>query len=350
MRIRLRYVRHWVDKKTGRPYARLRLPGQDEISLPGLIGSAEFMAGYHAAMRGEQPAAVVAAVTARTGPGTVNNAVALYLDSTAYLARVPSEDSRKRQAATLKQFRKVVGELRLAEIDGKYIDRVLADAPTPGVARTWLITIRPFFEWAVKQQMIEADPTAGKKVELPKSDGHHTWIEEQIARFQNHYGIGTRERLAFELLICTGQRRSDVIRMGRQHVKDGVLTIKQQKTGVPVSIPVHPQLAAAIAACPSGNMTFLTTGRGTPVSGGEFGRVFRAAVEAAGLPDECVPHGLRKAMCRRLAELGMTPHQIAAVSGHLTLKEVERYTKDFDRKQAAKQSMAALVAAQGKAA
>jgi len=62
------------------------------------------------------------------------------------------------------------------------------------------------------------------------------------------------------------------------------------------------------------------------------------------LPTTCVPHGLRKAFCRRLADLGVPPHQIAALSGHLTLKEVMRYTNAYDRRQAAKAGMAVLVA------
>jgi hypothetical protein len=65
MRIRMKYVRSWVDKKTGWPYARLRRPGLPEISLPGLIGSPEFLAGYHAAMRGEMPTLAIAEMTAR---------------------------------------------------------------------------------------------------------------------------------------------------------------------------------------------------------------------------------------------------------------------------------------------
>jgi integrase len=89
-------------------------------------------------------------------------------------------------------------------------------------------------------------------------------------------------------LVHTGQRRGDVLRMGRQHVRDGIISIKQQKTGVEVDIPVHPELAAAIAACPSEHLTFLTTDRGAPVNERHFNRWFCAAVKAAGLPASCV--------------------------------------------------------------
>lgn len=340
----MKYVRHWVDKKTGRAYARLRRPGLPEISLPGLIGSPEFMAGYHAALKGEQPTRVIAALTARSGPGTVNAAVTQYFNSNAFVSRLPSEGSRQRQISTLQKFCSLVGGLPLTGIDRKYIDRLLQNMPTLGVARTCLITIRPFCEWAVTQQMIEADPTAGIKIKLPKSDGHDTWTDEEVAQFETRWAIGTEERKALALMVCTGQRRGDIVRMGRKHLHDGVLSIKQGKTAVPVHIPVHPELAAAIAACPEGISTFLVSPTGRPFDERNFNKWFRAACDAAGLPASCVPHGLRKAFCRRLAELGLSPHQIAALSGHLTLKEVERYTKAYDRKRLAKDAMAVLVA------
>jgi integrase len=91
-------------------------------------------------------------------------------------------------------------------------------------------------------------------------------------------------------------------------------------------------------------LTFLTTARGAPVGEREFNRWFRDAVLAVGLPASCVPHGLRKACARRLAELGCSVPQIAAITGHLSLREIARYTAAYDRKQAAGQAMAKLVA------
>ena len=127
-------------------------------------------------------------------------------------------------------------------------------------------------------------------------------------------------------------------------MRNGVLSITQRKTGAQVDVPVHPELAAAIAACPNEHLTFLTTDRGAPYNEGAFNKWFRAQVRAACLPASCVPHGLRKACCRRLAEQGCSTKQIQAISGHMTLKEVERYTAAYDRKLAAKDAMAKLIA------
>ena len=70
-----------------------------------------------------------------------------------------------------------------------------------------------------------------KLVEV-KSAGHHTWTAEECQQFEAHHKIGTRERLAYELLLQAGQARCDVVRMGRQHVRNGMLTMGRQKTGV----------------------------------------------------------------------------------------------------------------------
>lgn len=41
-------------------------------------------------------------------------------------------------------------------------------------------------------------------------------------------------------------------------------------------------------------------------------------------------------MCVRLAEAGCSPHEIKAISGHLTLSEVSRYTEEANKKKLAK--------------
>jgi integrase len=176
------------------------------------------------------------------------------------------------------------------------------------------------------------------------SKGFHCWTDEEIAQFEARHPIGSKPRLAFALLLYTGQRRGDVIKMGRQHIKDGVLTITQEKTGTTVAVPVHPQLRAAIDASAgiNTNLTFIVTERGRPFPGHSFTAWFRKHCDDAGLPKRCVVHGLRKAAARRLAEAGCTVHEIAAITGHVTLREVERYTKAVDRERLARSAMARL--------
>jgi integrase len=157
--------------------------------------------------------------------------------------------------------------------------------------------------------------------------------------------VGSRPRLALALLHYTGQRRSDVVRMGRQHVRDGVLQVPRVKTGAELMIPVHLALADIIAEMAAGNLTFLTTQFGKPFTAAGFGNWFRDQCNAAGLP-HCSAHGLRKAAAWRLAEAGCTEHKIAAITGHASLREIARYTKAADQKGLARAAMEKVSAKQ----
>ena len=162
----------------------------------------------------------------------------------------------------------------------------------------------------------------------------------KIAQFEAHYPVGTRERLAFGLMIFTGQR-TDIIRMGRQHMKGEFLEVRQQKTGVVLRIPLHRDLQTILAAHRADNLTFLVTAAGQPFVPGLFSDWFIRSCHKAGLRG-LSSHGLRKAMCRRLAEAGCSASQIAAISGHKTLREVQRYTEAADQEHMARAAMAAI--------
>ena len=137
-------------------------------------------------------------------------------------------------------------------------------------------------------------------------------------------------------------RRSDVVRMGRQHVRKDAIEVRQQKTGTTLSIPIHPDLKAILDATPSEHLTFLTTKDGKPFSPAGFTNWFRECCIEAGLPKGSSAHGLRKAACRRLAEAGCSEKVIASISGHTSLREVERYTKAADQKRMAEAGMKAI--------
>ena len=189
--------------------------------------------------------------------------------------------------------------------------------------------------FAVAEGFFVDHPTAGLKLPKVKSDGVHTWMEDEIEQFERHYPTGTKEHLALALLLCTAQRVGDVVRMGRQHVRDGAIAVRQEKTRAQLSIPIVESLRRELGF---GNLTFLVTEGGKPFTPGGFGDWFKRRCREAGLP-HCSAHGLRKAACRRLAEAGCTAHEIAALSGHASLKEVERYTRAADQGWLARRAM-----------
>jgi integrase len=271
--------------------------------------------------------------------GSLGAAIKVYLNSGDFLALA---------AATQTDHRRILerlaagprGPLPFARMESRDVEQLLAEkSASPHVAKAHLKAIRAV-KVAVKLAMISKDPTAGVKVHAPTSEtGFRMWEEDEIAQFEAHWLIGSRERLAFALALFTGQRRGDVIRMGRQHVRGGVMTVRQGKTGAVVVIPVHPMLEAILAAAKGRQLTFLTTESGEPFSPNYFTNVFGHSVRAAGLPLGLSAHGLRKAMCRRLAEAGCTVHEIQAISGHKSLKEVERYTKGVEQQRLAVTAM-----------
>jgi len=323
-----KYCQPWVDRKSGRPYCYFRRRGYPRVRLSGLPWSPTFMAAYEAAMSGPRTA-IVAAV------------IAEYKDSREFFGSKSAGTQRMRRGI-LDRFGAAYGDRPFALLPPEWIEALL-DSKPPHAARSWRTTLRSLCQFGVKRRYLRADPTANIKLRAIKGDGFHTWTEDEIAQFEAHHPIGTKPRLALALLLYTAQRRSDVVKMGRQHIRDGWLHVKQEKTDKPLAIPVHPELRAVLDATPSEHLTFLVTATGKPYGPNHFSETFREWCDAAGLPKRCTAHGLRKAACRRFAEAECSGPEIMSISGHATLKELVRYTKAADQAKMARNAMAKVV-------
>jgi integrase len=335
--MRLRYVQSFVDRKTGAVFHYFRRPGFKRVRLPGLPGSCEFMSAYHDAL--DQPQMPIGAT--RTRAGTINAAIVGYYDSRTFFGSLaPGTQTMRRNI--LERFRAKHGELPIATLPPKFITASLGQMK-PSVARNWLKAVRHLIQYAISADLSRTDPTQGIKLPKMKSDGIHTWSEQEIDAYEAAHAIGTKARLAFALLLYTAQRVSDVTGMGPQHIRNGTLHVRQRKTGAVLDIPVHPDLRAVIDATPGEHLTFLTSSKvGKPYIGNALSQQFRIWCDAAQLV-HCSAHGLRKAACRRLAEAGCSTNEIAAISGHATLSEVQRYTKAADQARMARAAMARQV-------
>jgi integrase len=247
----------------------------------------DFRACACPACLGRHPSAYEAALTGprnaigagRSKPGSVAFVIAAYLDSQTFFAS-KSPGTQRMRRGILERFRAAYGDRPFALLPPEWIEALL-DAKPPHAARSWLATLRSLCKFAVKRGWLRADPTANIKLRAIKGDGFHTLTEDEIAQFEAHHPIGTKPRLAFALLLYTAQRRSDVVRMGRQHIEDGVLMVRQQKTGATLAIPVHPHLQAVLDATPSEHLTFLVTATGKPYGGNHFSETFREWCDAA---------------------------------------------------------------------
>ena len=329
------YVQAFVDRH-GRARFYFRRHGYQSVALPGLPWSPTFMAAYEAA-NGES--SLVEVGRSRTTPGTVNAAIISYFNSAAF--RALADETQRSRRGILERFRVEHGDKRIVMLQRAHIDHmVAAKAATPSAAKNFLKALRAMMAHCVANHMRDDDPTRGIRSPKIKTDGYATWTDEHIAAFEARHPIGSRARLAMALLLYTGQRRSDVLRIGRQHVRNGVLYVQQQKTNSKLAIPVHPELQAILDAAPSQHLTYLTTRDGSSFSPAGFGNLFRDWCKEAGLPKGLSAHGLRKACCTRLAEAGCSEKQIAAISGHLSMSEVARYTKAADQARLARDAMA----------
>lgn len=215
----------------------------------------------------------------------------------------------------------------------------------PEAANNLLRVVRILCAFAVDDDPAwRADnPALGIRKFRMRGDGFVAWTEADIAKYLKHWPTGSRQRLALLLLLYTGQRRGDVIQMGRQHLANDTIRVKQSKTGAQLIIPLHPDLRLVLEKQPKDGLTFLSTQYGKPFKdGASFGNKFREWCDAAGLEGRSA-HGLRKSAAVRLVEAGCTTKEVQAITGHASLREVERYTKAAEQEKLARQAIARLI-------
>jgi integrase len=216
-------------------------------------------------------------------------------------------------------------------------------AKTPHQARHFLDAMRGLFRWAHKAGLVKADPTAGvHNLPRKRTDGFIPWTEAHMAAYEKRWPIETRQRVWLDVIAYTGLRRGDAVRLGRQHIRHGVATIKTEKSGftVEVSLPILPVLQATLDAGPCGDLTFIVGANGRPLTKESFGNEFKAACKAAGVPGSA--HGVRKIAATRAADAGATEAELMAIFGWTDPKMAALYTRTANRKRLAARAMEKL--------
>ncbi|RXH36637.1 integrase [Bradyrhizobium nanningense] len=340
MRIPLKYTCEDVDRHgNGRCY--VRAPGKRRVRIRALPGPPEFMEEYQAAITTAAEAPLRQADEARKG--SFRYLCIRYYASAAYKALDISTRNSQRRA--LDEIAVEKGAKPVAIMQPRHIRRMRdAKAASPSAAKHLVKALRALFSWANEAGETSISPTIGVKKLKYRSDGHHTWTDEEIRKYYERHALRTKARHALDLLRYTTGRREDARRLGRQHMRDGRVRFRQAKNEhrnpIDIDIPMHATLAESIAAA-NVNMTFLLTEFGKPSTANGFGNKFKDWCRQADLP-HCSAHGNRKATSTALADSGATPHEIMAVTGHQSLKEVERYIKAANRRKTADAAMAKL--------
>lgn len=337
MSFRLKHIETFKDRH-GHTRVYYRRGKGKRIPLPALDSSA-FMEAYNEANRDAPKSKRKAA-----GPGTIRALLIEYFGSADFRRNKLSSQTVTRRI--LERFAEEHGDRLVADIPRKAIQKIVgAKSATPGAANNLLKKLRALMAFAIDNDWRETDPTSGLK--RFKEGTHHTWTDAELAQFEAKWLIGTRERTAYALALYTGQRRADLAGMKWSAYDRLTIVVAQLKGEMEaadesLTIPAHPLLREALDAWPRQHVRILATARANIMSPASFGNFVAGAIDAAGLPERCVLHGLRKAAARRLAEAGCTGHEIKAITGHKTLQQVEHYTKAADQKKMARSAIARL--------
>jgi integrase len=302
------------------------------IRIKAEFGTPDFDAEYQAAISGHPKPSKGSAA------GTLSWLFERYRETPVW--RDLSLETRKQREAIIAQMIRTAGDQPFAKITRTIIAGRDRRSATPAQARHFLETMRGLFKWAAKASLVRGDPTIGvEDPARPKNSGFPVWTEEQVAAYERHWPIGTRQRVWLDVLLYTGLRRGDAVRLGRQHIRNGVATIKTEKSGftLEVTLPILPVLAETLSAGPCGELTFIVGVNGKPLDKRSFGNQFRKGCRAAGVNRSA--HGLRKIAATRAANAGATVAQLEAIFGWTGGRMASLYTRAADRRRLAIEGM-----------
>jgi integrase len=325
----------WQQDRHGK--RRVRFRWRDvSVYLTGIPWSEEFMRQHAAALERSQGQRAEVGADLRTLPGSFSELCAAYYTSPEFRRLRDSTQAVRRYI--LERFRAKHGHCLLRDLQTSHVRNIIGGmASTPEAANNLLKALRVILNYAVGEQMIASNPALIVKGYKKRGDGLHAWSDSEREQFEACHPVGSTARLALELLLSTGQRRGDVLKMGWQHIEGDCIAVRQEKTDEPLLIPIDEPLAAALAMLPRTNMTFLLTEFGKPFTPAGFTNWFRRRCDEASLP-QCSAHGLRKLAATRLADAGCSTEQIKAITRHRSDSALAPYIRKANKARLARQA------------
>lgn len=336
--IKLKHLERFVDRHGKVRYYFRRGKGP-RTAIRGAPGSVVFMAAYQAALEKPLPKP---APRYRGAEGTFDRLVQEYLSSSDYQRLTLQSQMKYRSIIERFVHQENIGHRQVSEMTRLHIQKILAKrAATPAAANDVLKKLRILIHFAIDNGWRKDDPTL--RIKKYAGGEFHSWTDEEIETYERRWPIGSKERTAFGLLLFTGQRASDVAKMDWSDVSDDGIWVVQRKTKAKLLVPIHPELRTILEAWTGRRGPILPTAVSRAFSSKGMSNFMAERIDQAGLPERCVTHGLRKAAARRLAEAGCSANEIAAITGHVSLEEVARYTRAAEQKRLARSAMDRLV-------
>jgi integrase len=250
-----------------------------------------------------------------------------------------SDKFTKMAASTKRLYRLYHGELvdQLGSAPAQLVERkdiiLLLDkmADRPGAANMVKRAGGAAYAWARKRGHVTNDPFF--EIEEMDTGEHEPWPDEALQLCLS--APDDIVRLTVHLLYYTAQRIGDVASMTWRDIQDDAIHITQRKTGKPLEIPIHQELAKELARHQR-SLTTIIPGKPAESKNNRL----RLAIQAvcAGRGFKVVPHGLRKNAVNALLEAGCSTAETAAISGQ-SLQVVEYYAKRRSQKKLGKSAM-----------
>lgn len=307
------------------------------IRIRGEYGSEEFNLNYRMAVDGVQ-----APVPAKASPGSIEWLIKQYQSTTAWGDL--SEATRRQRENIFENVTRESGDKPFKAVTrASMVKSRDKRAATPAQARNFLDAMRGLFRWAKDASLVSIDPTEGiRNPKRPKGPGFPAWTEEDVARYEARWPVGTRQRVWLDVLLYTGLRRGDAVLVGRQHIRGEEIVIRTEKSQgeIEVTIPILPVLRTTIKAGPTGDLALITGERGEPLTKESFGNYFREACRAAGVNKSA--HGVRKIGATRAAENGATVAELEALFGWRGGGMASLYTREADRRRLSRGAVSKL--------
>src|SRR5262245_50059886 len=329
--VRMKYLHRFRDRHGhARYYFRYR--GQRwAIPAPHEEGFAQAYEGLKAKIASQSlPAPKIAYLK-----GSLGWVIEKFIASNDYAGR--AETTKRNYRRVLDALKQHYGAALIRDLQPRHVKTIrneMRDSSTTTAADIAISLISTLWDFADEEleRNLGADPTYGIRRVHIGSREHEPWTDELIERFMRE----ARPSLGFavRLALCTGLRRSDLVRLRWEEFKGDYIEMRQQKTGNPVVIGITDDLRTELEAMPRLRDTIIVGERGRSLTAQSLSVMIRKELRRMGVSGYSI-HGLRKNAGNALAEAEGTEHEIMTKLGHSSPQMAAHYTKRASQKKLA---------------
>jgi integrase len=320
--------------------------GKIDRSLPGQPGDQRFEEAYQAAIDGRPPIAQIVHHPNHALPRTLKAAWRLATASNNMdwqkLGQTSKDayiDRAERLLAMECRPGHTYADCPVVDLKRRHVKALIGSmSEAPHAAYDALVVLRKMIMVALDEEWIEVDPTHRIKYR-PQIDGHRAWTDDERAKFEAYWPLGTIARTAYACAFYLGTRRGNNVDLKWTDFDGDTLPHTQPKTGKRLVLPVLPGLRQALDAAPRNGPYVLGTIHGGRRKDHTLTTDFYNWTHEAGLGDGCTGHGLRKTLGKILAEEGATTKELMATLGHESIAHAQLYSDEADQERLAQSAM-----------